>query len=124
MPEKKPTLIYLSHAFGGDPANTQDVEQRIRQLYRDHICSMSIRHHKVIFVSPLHALGFLYDLVPYQQGLDNCLELLDRCKLMVTFKGHDQSTGVLAEKAYCAAHGIPVIDFEELRFNLRRGSIL
>lgn len=121
---KPPVLIYLSHAFGGKKENVDHVAKQIQALYRDHICSTAIRYHNAVFVSPIHALGFIYDLVPYDQGLDNCIELLKHCQLMITFRGYDESVGVKAEKAYCQAHGIPVIDYDEFRFNLRRGSIL
>ena len=90
-------MIYISHAYGGIPDNIAEVELIIKDLVK--------RNPGHTFVSPIHCFGFLYSDVPYQVGLDMCLELLAKCEAMWVFGKH--SIGVLEEIEYCEVHGIP-----------------
>ena len=92
-------LIYISHAYGGKEENKAEVEKIVRQLVIDE--------PEHTYLSPIHATGFLYNDVPYDQGLQMCLKLLSRCDKMYVYKPYEGSQGVKAEIRYAREHAIP-----------------
>ena len=92
--------IYISHVYGGNQDNKDKVEAIIKQLVKQH------PHY--LFISPIHALGYLYDEVDYNTGIKMCLELLKHCDEMWVCS--ELSRGVLMEKDYCISHNIEVIE--------------
>lgn len=92
-------LIYISHPYQGKPENMKAIERIITNLVKEH--------PEYTYLSPVHALGFMYDLVPYEQGLNMCLELLGRCDYMMVYGDHAYSRGCTAELEYAMKHGIP-----------------
>ena len=93
-------VIYISHKFGGDKNNIEEIENIVR-------CLVKI-HPQYLFVSPVHAFGYLYDDVDYDTGLDYTLWLLGKCdEVWVTGSEWSSSKGVLAEIDYCKNNGIP-----------------
>lgn len=92
-------LVYISHIYQGKEENKSKVEKIIRQLVIDE--------PENTYLSPIHATGFLYNDVPYQQGLDMCLKLLSRCDKMRVYGDYTGSQGVKAEIRYCRENAIP-----------------
>lgn len=92
-------VVYISHAYGGDPSNKEKVEKTIRLL--------QMRHPSYLFISPIHAFGFLYDNVTYEAGLDMCLYLMGICE-EVWVIGEEKSKGVKREIKHAKILGIPV----------------
>ena len=95
-------LIYCSHKFGGKMENAKAVELKIKKL--------QLADPGNTYISPIHAFGFMYHDVPYETGLEMCLDLLRRCDKMVVLS--EKSEGVNIEIGYCIAARIPV-DFLE-----------
>lgn len=89
-------MIYISHAFGGDPKNAAEVEEIIKKLVHEN--------PNLTFVSPIHTFGFLYSAVKYDEGMEMCLDLLSKCVGMYVYG--EVSKGVAIEIQYCKEHGI------------------
>ena len=94
-------LVYISHPFGNDFDNMTYVEDIIKELSKENPDN--------VYISPIHAFGFLYDCTLYEQGLNMCLELLDRCDEMLVYGDYENSRGCIAEIEYCEDNQIPYI---------------
>lgn len=93
------TVVYVSHPSGNKPENTLRVEKIIKKLYKIF--------PDVLFKSPIHSFGFMYDQVSYEDGLDMCLLELDICDECWVFGDYNDSRGCTAEIAHCQDNGIP-----------------
>ena len=91
-------IIYLSHNYGGKESNKKHIETVIKSLVK--------RYPDYTFLSPVHALGFLYDYISYEDGMRHCLALLDMCDECWFIDGYNNSQGVNIEREYCARYGI------------------
>lgn len=100
---KETRFIYISHPFGGKQENKDKVEAVIRQLIKDD--------PENIYISPIHAFGYLYNDIPYDRGLELCGELLIRCDAAIFCDGWEESKGCRYELVTCKLNGIP---YEEL----------
>lgn len=96
--------IYISHKYGNKKENKDRVQAIIKELVT--------KYHDYLFISPIHALGFLYDDVDYEKGMEYCLELLSVCDEMWVCS--EDSRGVLIEKEYCKTAGIPCKEIFEV----------
>lgn len=85
--------IYISHPYGGKEENAREVEEIIKDLAE--------RYPHNTYISPIHTFSFMYHSVPYQQGLDMCIELLKLCDMMYVYGDHKNSKGCTAEIKYC-----------------------
>lgn len=94
-------MIYLAHPFGGEQENVDDVEQIIKGLLH--------KHPACTFYSPLHATGFLYNELSYEEGMKHCLEMLKRCDELWLCDGWIKSRGCLIEHSYAVQHNMPII---------------
>jgi hypothetical protein len=93
-------LIYVAHKFGGDPENVRKVEAIILQLIK--------LYPDYTFYSPLHALGFYYFAKPYEEGMKDCIEMLDRCDELWLCNGWQKSNGCNTECEYFLREGRPI----------------
>ena len=91
-------IIYLSHNYGGKESNKKHIETVIKSLVK--------RYPDYTFLSPVHAFGFLYDYISYEDGMRHCLALLDMCDECWFIDGYNNSQGVNIEREYCARYGI------------------
>lgn len=91
-------LTYISHPYGGKEENKQEVEEIVRQLAKEH--------PEHTFLSPIHAVGFMYNDFDYDTGLNMCLELLKRCDMMYVYGDWQNSVGCKAEIEFCEDNGI------------------
>ena len=91
-------LIYCSNKFGGKLENAKAAELKIKKL--------QLTDPSNTYISPIHAFGFMYHDVPYETGLEMCLDLLRKCDKMVVLS--EGSRGVNAEIKFCAENEIPV----------------
>jgi hypothetical protein len=92
-------LVYVSHPFSG----LEDNKQKVEAIVRDLVAS----HPEDVFISPIHALGYLYHDVSYETGLEMCMSLLNRCDKMLVFGDYAKSRGCTAEILYCQEFFIP-----------------
>lgn len=95
----KDRVIYIAAPYGGQKDNKDKVEQLIRELvdlYPD-----------CCFVSPIHAFGFLYSDLDYEEGMEHCLTLLDMCSEIWIF---GDSKGTRIEREYAKRYKIPIVE--------------
>lgn len=95
----KDRVIYIAAPYGGQKDNKDKVEQLIRELvdlYPD-----------CCFVSPIHAFGFLYNDLDYEEGMEHCLTLLDMCSEIWIF---GDSRGTRIEREYAKRYKIPIVE--------------
>lgn len=100
------SIVYISHPFQNNPENVKEIEDIIkglRRLFPDYL-----------FISPVHAFGFLYNSTTYEQGLYMTLFLLETCADEMWVFGEDwrNSAGVKAEIEYCKKRNIPYYIWE------------
>lgn len=92
--------VYIAHPYGGLEENKLSVENIIKKLIK--------KHDNILFISPIHALGFLYTEVEYEKGMEYCFELLKQCDEIWLCKGWEGSRGCCIEFDYATLHGIPI----------------
>ena len=80
-------LIYCSHKYGGKRENKAAAQRKIAELQAAN------KHHT--YVSPIHAFGWGYKLFSYEDGIQFCLDLLERCDELYVLS--EPSKGVVME---------------------------
>jgi hypothetical protein len=93
-------VIYIAHPFQGKPENIKKVEQIILdliKLYPDYT-----------FYSPLHATGFYYFAKSYEDGMEDCLEMLSRSDELWLSPNWEQSKGCNIEYNWAKEHYMPI----------------
>lgn len=93
--------IYISHPYGGNEENKARVEEIIKDLVE--------RYPQNTYISPIHTFSFMYDSVPYEQGLDMCIELLKICDIVYVYGDWETSKGCVAEVEYCKRNHKPCV---------------
>lgn len=91
-------VVYISHPQQNKEENKKDIEEIIIKLTQ--------KYDKYLFLSPVHAFGFLYDIVDYYQGLNMCISLLNISDEMWVYGDYQNSIGCNFEIQYCKEHGI------------------
>ena len=98
-------MIYISHRYEGSGYRAVRVEKIMSKLVN--------RYPNYTFVSPIHALAFMYGNTDYSVGLNKCLDILDKCDEMWVFDDYMNSKGCCEEINYCKAVGKPYTIFKE-----------
>lgn len=114
-------LVYVAHPYGGLEENKKKVEEIIPKLAKDELFNMM--EEDITFVSPIHTFGHLYDQVDYVEGLNMCLDLLDKCEHIVVIEGFEKSKGCMAEYGFAKAKGkgIWLTNYEVSKIKLLNG---
>jgi len=94
-------MIYVGHPFGGIHDNKAKVEKKVGDWVE--------KYPHMTFISPVHAFGFLYNDVTYEDGMEFCLELLSQCEAVIFCQGWENSRGCTMEMMHARKHNIPVI---------------
>ena len=96
--------IYVSHKFGGDPANME----RAKKITHD----LQIENPAHCFICPLLAFSHLqYGEIGYDDEIELCLDLLSLCDTLIV--ASDISKGVQKEIDFARMVGMEVIDLAE-----------
>ena len=96
--------IYVSHKFGGDPANME----RAKKITHD----LQIENPTHCFICPILAFSHLqYGEIGYDDEIELCLDLLSLCDTLVV--ASDVSNGVQKEIDFARMVGMEVIDLAE-----------
>lgn len=106
-------LIYVAGLYGGKEENKQLIENVIKRLKQKDSISP---HSNRVYISPVHTFGFMYEDTEYLEGLDYCLNLLDRCDECYMLSNWRESTGTQIEYGFCKAREILItfIDIDSL----------
>lgn len=96
--------IYVSHKFGGDPANME----RAKKITHD----LQIENPTHCFICPILALSHLqYGEIGYDGEIELCLDLLSLCDALIV--ASDISKGVQKEIDFARMVGMEVVDLAE-----------
>ena len=98
-------LIYVASPFGGRQSNVDKAQRTIMRFVE--------RYRGIDFISPIIAYGFCYDIYTYDDGIKQCLGLLDHCSELWICYDDGISKGVAIERAYALQHGIPIVENAE-----------
>lgn len=80
-------LIYCCHKYSGKEENKAEAERKIKRLQADDL--------ENTYISPIHALGYMYDTVSYDDGMELCYDLLMACDKVIVLS--EISEGVKRE---------------------------
>jgi hypothetical protein len=97
--------VYVSGKYGGKQENKDIIEQKIKELIA-YDKRMGIEN--VVYISPVHCFGFLYDEVSYEKGIEMCLELLKTCDEIIFLDSWQDSRGANIEYGFAEAMKIPM----------------
>ena len=97
-------MIYVSHRFGGDPANLE----RAKKITHD----LQVSDLNNCYICPLLAFSHLdYGEIGYEHEMEICLDLLSVCDCLIV--ASDISEGVQKEIDFARLVGMEVIDLAE-----------
>ncbi len=95
-------IAYIAHPFEGKRKNVRKVERIIKGLLP--------LYTGYTFYSPLHATGYMYDMMPYEQGMRHCFEFLNRADELWLCEGWQRSRGCNMEVRFVRDNGIPIFE--------------
>lgn len=97
-------MIYVSHRFGGDPANME----RAKKITHD----LQVNDHENCYICPLMAFSHLeYNEMGYDEEMALCIDLLSVSDVLIV--ASDVSDGVQKEIDFAKMVGMEVIDLSE-----------
>ena len=97
-------VIYVSHKFGGDPANME----RAKRITHD----LQVNDHENCYICPLMAFSHLgYNEMGYDEEMELCIDLLSVSDVLIV--ASDISKGVQKEIDFARLFGMEVIDLAE-----------
>ena len=97
-------LYYVSHRFGGDPANLE----RAKKITHD----LQVDDPENCYICPLMAFSHLvYNEMGYDEEMELCIDLLSVSDALII--ASDISDGVQKEIDFARMVGMEVIDLEE-----------
>ena len=97
-------MIYVSHRFGGDPANME----RAKQITHD----LQVNDPENCYICPLLVFSHLvYNEMGYDEEMELCIDLLSVSDVLIITS--DISEGVQKEIDFAKMVGMEVIDLAE-----------
>ena len=97
-------MIYVSHKFGGDPANME----RAKKITHD----LQVNDPENCYICPLMAFSHLeYNEMGYDEEMELCIDLLSVADVLIV--ASDVSDGVQKEIDFAQMVGMEVIDLAE-----------
>ena len=99
-------MIYVSHKFGGDPANME----RAKKITHD----LQVNDPENCYICPLTAFSHLgYNEIGHDEEMALCIDLLSVSDILIV--ASDVSDGVKEEIDFARIVGMEVIDLAEER---------
>ena len=97
-------MIYVSHRYGGDPANME----RAKKITHD----LQVNDPENCYICPLLAFSHLgYNEMGYDEEIELCIDLLSVADVLIV--ASDVSKGVQKEIDFARLVGMEVIDLAE-----------
>ena len=97
-------MIYVSHRFGGDPANME----RAKKITHD----LQVDDPENCYICPLIAFSYLgYNEIGYDEEMELCIDLLSVSDVLII--ASDISDGVQKEIDFAKMVGMEVIDLAD-----------
>lgn len=95
-------LVYVAHPCGGlIRKNRKECRQIIKMLTKN-------LGEKYVFISPILNFGHMYYDVDYICGIETCIDLLQRCNILLLTGDWKNSKGCLCEYGAARAMQMPV----------------
>lgn len=92
-------LLYISHKYGGDPANLE----RAKKITHD----LQLNDPENCYICPLMVFSHLgYDEIPYDVSMDLCIDILSVCDKLIV--ASEVSEGVRREIEFAEMVGMEV----------------
>ena len=91
-------LIYCAHKYGGNKKNKARAGALVKNLQKNDL--------ENTYISPIHTFGHLYDCLSYEEGLNLCLSLLDKCDVLCVLS--EESEGVTREIEFAVQNRKPI----------------
>lgn len=95
-------VVYLSHPYGGEKSNAEELIMCRRVLTE--------MHPDWLIIDPIAAFGHLYYTTSYKQGLNMTMFLLSMLadEMIVCSDKYRESKGCMAEIEFCKKFNIPI----------------
>ena len=103
-----PKVVYVSHPLRGKEGTEEEIarnKERVGDLCR----LLVVEFPDVLFLSPIHGLGFLSPFGDQTKALDMCLQLVLLCDELWAFGDYESSEVCMKEIAWAEEHCIPVV---------------
>ena len=99
-------LVYVAHPCGGlIRKNRKECRQIIKVLTKN-------LGEKYVFISPILNFGHMYYDVDYICGIETCIDLLQRCNVLLLTGDWKNSKGCLCEYGAARAMQMPVSEMQ------------
>lgn len=99
-------LVYVAHPCGGlIRKNRKECRQIIKMLTKN-------LGEKYVFISPILNFGHMYYDVDYICGIETCIDLLQRCNILLLTGDWKNSKGCLCEYGAARAMQMPVSEMQ------------
>lgn len=104
-------LVYVAHPCGGlIRKNRKECRQIIKMLTKN-------LGEKYVFISPILNFGHMYYDVDYICGIESCIDLLQRCNILLLTGDWKNSKGCLCEYGAARAMQMPVSELKNYCFS-------
>lgn len=104
-------LVYVAHPCGGlIRKNRKECQQIIKMLTKN-------LGEKYVFISPILNFGHMYYDVDYICGIETCIDLLQRCNILLLTGDWKNSKGCLCEYGAARAMQMPVSELKNYCFS-------
>lgn len=104
-------LVYVAHPCGGlIRKNRKECRQIIKMLTKN-------LGEKCVFISPILNFGHMYYDVDYICGIETCIDLLQRCNILLLTGDWKNSKGCLCEYGAARAMQMPVSEMKNYCFS-------
>ena len=104
-------LVYVAHPCGGlIRKNRKECRQIIKVLTKN-------LGEKYVFISPILNFGHMYYDVDYICGIETCIDLLQRCNILLLTGDWKNSKGCLCEYGAARALQMPVSELKNYCFS-------
>lgn len=99
-------LVYVAHPCGGlIRKNRKECRQIIKVLTKN-------LGEKYVFISPILNFGHMYYDIDYICGIETCIDLLQRCNILLLTGDWKNSKGCLCEYGAARAMQMPVSEMQ------------
>lgn len=97
-------LIYVAHPYGGDGKNKASIDDIMKDLV--------LKDKYNTYLSPIHNFSMVYFEKRYAKGLEICLDMLDKCSILILCGDWQKSRGCIGEWSFAKAmeHKIYTLD--------------
>lgn len=104
-------LVYVAGPYGGDQYNLYRHTESVARFITSNKDTL------YTFVSGVIMYNHLYTALPYDEGMELCFDLLDKCDYLLLLPGWKDSKGCYCEWAYAKrCKDVMILDMESPNF--------